>query len=329
MIALLAVLALQQAAAPADSPVGIVPVVMVTSAPAETLRAIVWYPSASASRDTVLGLRPVSVALRGAFASGLTRYPVVLISHGTGGNEFGHLDAALALARAGYVVASLRHPGDNFLDDSGLGTDRQFYGRSHQVARLLDHLLADSALAPHLDPSRIGFLGFSAGGYTGMTLLGARPDFSLFAAYCAQHPDAELYCASGLQGSVRLGTRYSAPRADPRIRAAMLYAPAFGFLLDSSSVAAIRTTVRVMRAASDEVVREPENVTRLATLFAGPLAVGVVAGGHYVFLAPCGAALTARAPAICEDPAGVDRELTHRQLNEDLVAFFDRTLGRR
>ncbi len=73
-------------------------------------------------------------------------------------------------------MLSVRHPGDNVAESSALGTDRQVFGRSHQVALALEQLLASSRWGPHLDPGRVGFFGFSAGGYTGLTLLGAQPD---------------------------------------------------------------------------------------------------------------------------------------------------------
>lgn len=316
-------------ATPAPSSVGLQPFTVLTTAPAETLQAVLWYPTRAPSRDTVLGLRPVQVA-RGAPLLPGGRLPLILISHGTGGNEFGHLDAALALARAGYIVATIRHPGDNAVDDSGLGTDRQVYGRSHQVARLLDALLADAAWGARLDSMRVGLLGFSAGGYTGMTLLGARPDFTRLGAFCERYPTDEMYCAGGLGGNIRLTGSYSGPRADPRIRAAVLYAPAFGFLLDSSSVAAIRRPVHLVRAGRDEIVREPDNVERVARLLTPSRTPEVIAGaGHYIFLAPCSPALGARAPGICLDPPGVDRITVHRQLDEELITFFGAQLGRK
>jgi len=37
-------------------------------------------------------------------------------------------------------------------------------------------------------------------------------------------------------------------------------------------------------------------------------------------------ALAKDAPAICTDPPGIDRAAIHKRINEDAVAFFDRTL---
>ncbi len=51
--------------------------------------------------------------------------------------------------------------------------------------------------------------------------------------------------------------------------------------------------------------------------------------GHFVFLAPCSAALARAVPAICTDPPGIDRVAIHEKLNAEMAAFFRRTLADR
>ena len=43
-------------------------------------------------------------------------------------------DTAETLARAGYIVATIRHAGDNSRDHTGLGTDRYLDGRLEQIS---------------------------------------------------------------------------------------------------------------------------------------------------------------------------------------------------
>ena len=70
-----------------------------------------------------------------------TGWPVVFVSHGTGGSVFGHADLVAALARAGYVVVALEHPGDNFRDRSLVTDNRYFSERPAQLLALLDRLV--------------------------------------------------------------------------------------------------------------------------------------------------------------------------------------------
>jgi predicted dienelactone hydrolase len=59
--------------------------------------------------------------------------PLVVISHGNGGGPQSHADLAMALANAGYVVAAIMHPGDNYADGSALGAVSFFSGRTRQL----------------------------------------------------------------------------------------------------------------------------------------------------------------------------------------------------
>lgn len=58
-----------------------------------------------------------------------------------------HSTLAQALARNGYLVAALRHPGDNYQDRSLLekGPERYFDERPRQASRVIDAILADPA----------------------------------------------------------------------------------------------------------------------------------------------------------------------------------------
>ena len=63
--------------------------------------------------------------------------PLVVVSHGNSGWYRGHSDTAEALTEAGFVVAALTHPGDNFQDQSrGL----RLTGRAPQLSALIDYM---------------------------------------------------------------------------------------------------------------------------------------------------------------------------------------------
>lgn len=48
---------------------------------------------------------------------------------------------------------------------------------------------------------------------------------------------------------------------------------------------------------------------------------------HFVFLAPCSAALMQAAPSICKDAVGFDRADFHASFNAEIVAFFQAKPG--
>jgi predicted dienelactone hydrolase len=75
-----------------------------------------WYPAKATASEHDLGLFTQDIAPDAA-VSGVS-HPLIVMSHGNGGTLEGHYDTALALARAGFVVAAVTHTGDNYKDQS-------------------------------------------------------------------------------------------------------------------------------------------------------------------------------------------------------------------
>lgn len=288
-----------------------------------TMPAVVIYPATGPATSTELG--PYQVAATPGLPVAAGRHPLVLISHGHGGSALGHHDLATALADAGFIVAAIEHAGDSHRDQSGFGTERVLLGRAWRVSAMLNMLLADPQLGPHIDAGRIGVAGFSAGGYTSLLLLGATPDFSRRAAYCVAQPaDAEV-CVEVPAVIERLPA--SRPTADARIRAGFVMAP-FAIFFDEASLKQVNAPVFLYGAMADAVLLPDYNVLpvrdalpRLHTFR------GIVGAGHYVFLAPCNPGMTDALPVLCKDPPNIDRAALHAQINADAVAFFRQTLA--
>ena len=187
-------------------------------------------------------------------------------------------------------------------------------------------ILADPLLAPVIDPARIGFIGYSAGGYTGLVLAGARPDFKLGLAHCAQSRRDSAFCGWIGRGVRRRAHAELRVVHDPRIRAAVLMAPAWSVFFDRHGLADVAIPLRLYRAANDTMVRAATGEEHLLKLLPRPPEYVVIPGGdHNVFVAPCGQGM--RGPA-CADAKGVDRVAIHRRMNREILDFFDRTLGK-
>jgi len=150
------------------------------------LEAGIWYPSDAPASSQRLGPYTQGVAVGGEVSGyGL---PLVVMSHGTRGSFQQHYDTALALAEAGFVVASVTHTGDNFRDGSAtLFVSAGFENRPRHIKALIDYMLAAWPQRGRLDPKRIGIFGFSAGAFTALVAIGGEPDLSLGRSYCAAH----------------------------------------------------------------------------------------------------------------------------------------------
>ena len=289
------------------------------------MSAAVFYPTPAAAETTEMGPYVMDAAQMAPVAPG--RYPLVLISHGSGGTRFTHHDLASHLARQGMIVAALSHAGDSAFDHLGMAREVVLVGRVHQLLALLDGLLAHPTFAPLIDADRIGVAGASTGAYTALLAAGAKPDFGRFAEYCAAEPRDPLICKGGpALPQIRRGFEV---RADKRIRAAVLMAPALNFLFDGAALAPVAIPLRLYRAGADEIVPAPFDADHIRRNLPKEPEYQVLEGtSHYAFIAPCSAALAQGVPEICRDPPAIDRAALHRRLNAEIGNFFVRAFGR-
>ena len=285
------------------------------------LIAGVWYPTTGEPRDVSLESFTQNVVPAGAIKG--RALPLIILSHGGGGSYAGHYDTALALARAGFVVAAVSHAGDTYDDQSKV---MMLWRRPEQLSRLIDYMLTGWRGHTNLDPRRIGAFGFSNGGFTVLVEAGGVPDLMKIDPYCAANPTHDLCTAlaqAGVHSVSMLHPPADAWRPDRRIRAVAAAAPAFGFTFDRAGLASVHIPVLLWRAEGDQHQPSPwyeEHVKaalpQTPTYLVEPLA------GHYAFLPPCTAHLREVAPAICVDGPGFDRAEFHRRMNAELIRFF-------
>jgi predicted dienelactone hydrolase len=280
----------------------------------------VWYPTDAAPKPEVIETAPQTVATDAPVKG--DRLPLVVISHGHGGSYAGHLDTAIALAKAGFVAAALTHNGDSWHDSSQAVA---VWERPRQLKVLVDYMLGDWRDRRHIAPDRIGAFGFSAGGFTVLAAAGAEPDFGTMNAHCQAHPtfeDCRIVAAHPVPANTSIVWTH-----DPRIKAVVSAAPALGFAFGRSGLAAVRVPVQLWRAADDHVLPHPYYAEAVRqTLPTAPEMHVVPHADHYDFLAPCSAWLAENVPAICHSEPGFDRATFHQQFDRDVVAFFERTL---
>jgi predicted dienelactone hydrolase len=163
------------------------------------LRVTIWYPAApgtfeqpikiglEAHLDFIIGTATMDAAPAPDTADG--KRPVILLSHGFGGSARLMGWFGIAMARQGYVVVAVDHPGNNGLDPMTIPGALLTWERAADLKRALEATLADTVIGPHIDPHRVGLAGFSAGGFTALVGAGAIPDFVRFERFCAGHPD--------------------------------------------------------------------------------------------------------------------------------------------
>lgn len=254
--------------------------------------------------------------------------PLILISHGSGGDYRSHVDTAEALAEAGFVVAALTHGGDNWRDMSRVAA---IWERPRQLHLLADHMLGAWRGRGRIDPARIGAFGFSAGGFTVLVAAGGRPDLGLIPAHCRDHPDFFDCRIAAAAGGARLAgaaARLVDWTHDERLGAVVVAAPALGFAFGRDGLAGVRAPVQLWSGDNDAVLPHPFYAEAVRAALPSPPDYRLVPdAGHFDFLAPCAAPLAAARPELCSSAPGFDRAAFHREFNAALVAFFRRMLA--
>lgn len=293
-----------------------------------------FYPTAVPARTVPMGPW-LPVVAPGAPAAEARLKGLILISHGTGGTELNHHNLGARLARDGYLVAAVRHPGDNWQDRSLVTSGRYFSERPLQLSRVLDALLASPEWGSRIPADRIGAVGHSAGGYSVLALAGAQAEPQRAARHCLTVQDDPGFCAlaKGPAGSPASGSQ-QAPAAsaaapspervsvpDRRIRAVVVMAP-MAVVFTPESLAAITVPVRVIVAEKDAVLNGVYHGGYVAAHLRTAQSSTVAGAGHFAFMSQSTVPLPSAAGDAAANPEGFDRMAFLPELENQVAGFF-------
>lgn len=291
---------------------------------------VIWYPSPAPATPQRFGPFEVAVAPGAPVTPGVL--PLVLISHGTGGHELGHAWLARQLAAEGFLVLSIRHPGDHFQDRSGVTRPDYLAERPRQLSRALDALLADPQWGPRVDTRRIAAVGHSAGGHTVLALAGAQPDRVRLVNHCSPagaglQADAAMCRLGGFSLDkpapvLAAGAAALPSVTDARIRAVVAMSP-LGQGLDLDTLAA-RVEVPVMIQASrrDEVLAYAFHGGALCAALPRAQCVTGDSAGHFAFFQAATGPMGAPGLDPAWDPSGFDRAAWQADAGPRIGAFL-------
>ena len=270
-----------------------------------TFPLLVFYPTGTPSRPEPIGPYTLDVALDAPIESG--PFPVVLISHGTGGSPLTHRLLAHFLAAHGFVVGLPRHHANHRDDNAWHNTPDNMVARPRHVSLAIDALLAEFGAA--LRPDWVAVVGHSLGGYTALALAGGQPG-----SLPHEHAD---------------GTPQRIPTApDARVRALVLLAPATVWYRPVAALRNVRVPILLLMGGKDEWtpdfhaqivlngVADRDQVTHRS----------IENAGHYSFLSPFPPERTSPSFPPSQDPPGFDRVRFQAELQAEVLDFLLRQL---
>ena len=236
---------------------------------ARPIRWSAWYPAAECALPARMPAEPAlfvtePVAPDAPLNDERAAFPVVLMSHGTGGTAAELAWLAHRLAGAGFIVIGVDHHGNTASEALRPEGFLCWWERAGDLSVILDRLAEDAFFAGRLDMARVSALGFSLGGHTVLALAGAITEVARFHDWAAATgagigpralPDLAAHIARLMRDSPVFRSsweRQSVSYRDPRMKAVVALAPAppvRAFTPDS--LAAVTVPVSLMVGEAD------------------------------------------------------------------------------
>lgn len=251
-------------------------------------------------------------------------YPLIVLSHGHGGDRFNIAWLAEVLAANGYIVASMDHYGNtwnNKIPEYYLKT----WERPKDISFVIDQILQNSLFQNRIDPTRIGFSGYSLGATTGLWIAGAcvkEIEKSTFQQICNQHLGETISLDKLKEGDFQ---EVFQSFQDQRISAFFVMAPALGWMFTEQSLKNIQPPFYIVASEQDEIAPTEQNAQWFAKIM-NRVSLKILKGNanHYTFLnRATSVGKRFLHPRFYEDPQGVDRKKIQETLAKEAVLFFN------
>lgn len=287
------------------------------------------YPTYTPSKEVKFGPYAMQLSIAADIADG--EFPLVIISHGSGGTNLGHRSIAFELVKNGYVVGMPLHPRNNYKNNIDEGTLDNWKNRPIHISESIEAIISNSKTSKNINANKIAILGHSAGGYTTMVAAGGVADTQTIIDYCqSSKKGRDVFCGMGKGNpSKATGVKISNP-IDSRIKAIVLMAPV-GILFDTEeSLQKINIPTLLLNAEKDDLLIEPYHSEVIADNFVNQDLLSfctIPNAGHYSFITPFPVAIRANLGEVAADPTGFDRDAFHQVLSKSITQFINHAMN--
>jgi len=313
---------------------------------------VAWYPADNDAHGEKLSIKSTAKAEPFIITGGYTNaainstqksWPVVLLSHGTGGSALGMDWLGSRLATAGFIAISVSHHGNTVLEPYAPEGFLCWWERASDLTLTLDALTHEGPLAQAIDTTCVFAAGFSLGAYTVLAMAGALTDMQLFEDWLEQSPRKGPHgpkefpdLSEHIPNLIATSAEFRASQArqhqnysDHRIKAIVALAPPPPVrALTPQSLTTIEVPVRIIVGQADKEAPHHTCAQWLDRLL--PHSHLTLLGenvGHYVFLNEATLFGETVKPDICIDARGVDRSAIHHQTTLATVKFFNNVMA--
>jgi len=251
----------------------------------------IWYPGKDDGVVKPLGKNAVftGVEVRSGAAPQDQKFPIVLLSHGSGGNAINIGWIAAHLADQGMVVVSTNHPGTTSRDSLPRET-LKIWQRPDDFTAILDFFEKTPPLDLQVDMTRVGAVGFSLGGYTVLGLAGARVSKQKYIDYCVKTPellDCLWYRAAGVDLKSIDGEKFEQSNLDDRIKTSVAIDPGLAQAFIVESLEKLHSPVLIVNLGSQSMVPAGVEGDEIAAALKHSEYARIEGATHFSFLGEC------------------------------------------
>ncbi|MBC7920562.1 MAG: alpha/beta fold hydrolase [Ferruginibacter sp.] len=267
----------------------------------------VFYPTNMLGKAEKVGPYILDVSLNALIKTGI--FPLIIISHGSGGSQWVYRTLAHYLAGHNFIVGLPEHPFNNRNNNTWQGTVHNLIARPRHIQVAINGFFDHRNFAFHLKPDKVALIGHSMGGYTALALAGGVPT-----SFPNESP-------SGQPQQITVAV-------DSRIKALVLLAPAAVWFMAEKSLSNVKVPILLLTAEKDEYTfYEHTQIILDGVPIKEKIEHRVIANaGHFSFLSPFPESMTSNTFPPSQDPPGFDRNHFQDKLNEEVFTFLAREI---
>ena len=300
------------------------------------LKTEIWYPTIDTTKVNITTEYPFKLPPTSKNANFISeKFPLILLSHGTGGNRISQMWLACELASNGFIVLAVDHYG-NTLDNKIPENFIKVWDRPLDFSFSLDNILNNPKFNSIIDSTKIGMTGFSLGGYTTIALAGGILDYHLLKEFSITEEGKtefnlpELGDVSKLitPQIVKIGNTNFKNLKDDRVTAFVAMAPALGQgFQQKEQFKNVHNSILIIGAEKDERTPIETNAKHYHKLIKNSKYIELKGDiGHYIFMNEAKSGLKRGAPLIFKDNKTINRIDEHNKVAKIIINFFDSQL---
>ncbi len=258
---------------------------------AKPLDLHIWYPARKERDMETLGKNAVfkGVAVQRNAAPKSGKHPLILLSHGSGGNAVNLGWIAAELAEQGMVVVATNHPGSTSGHSTPLETTK-IWLRSQDLSAIVDHVQKTGLGALEIDSDRLAAVGFSLGGHSVLSLAGAQVSLQKYSEYCKHSPymfDCQWFASGGVDFASLNTTHFNQSNIDTRFKAVVAIDPGLSQAFDFGSIQEISVPVKLVNLGINDHVPAAINASGILPYFNKASLQNIKQATHFSFLGEC------------------------------------------